>query len=150
MTRAAFDLDEFSFAAWVKVNSRSRSHVFLSRGAAGELFTFYLFQENMRMLVQHEPDAYTHAKAPLPEPGEWTHYAGTYDGEVRSSAYMNGELTETTPAEGRIAASDERLVIGALGPGDRVLDGEIEDVRIYDRALTADEVQQLGDGAEGS
>ena len=32
---AAFDLDAFSFAAWVKVRSQRRAQVFLNRGAAG-------------------------------------------------------------------------------------------------------------------
>ena len=144
----AFDLEQFSFAAWVRVRSTRRSHVFLSRGAAGELFTFYLFNENMRMLVQHKPDAYTHAKSPLPPLNEWTHYAGTYDGsEIR--AYMNGELTEVTPAEGRIAASDEPLYIGALLPFDRVLDGELDDVRVYGRPLSAEDVASLYEDPEG-
>lgn len=141
----AFDLAQFSFAAWVKVRSERRSHVFLNRGAAGELFTFYLFQGNMRMLVEYEPGKYAHAKAPFPPTNEWTHYAGTYDGsEIR--AYMNGELTETTPAPGRVRKSDTELYIGALQPFDRVLDGWLEDVRIWHRALSEGEVRALSAG----
>ncbi len=144
-----FDLGAFGLSAWVKVRSRRDSQVLLNRGAANQLFTFYLYRDNLRVLVEYEPGKYAHAKAPLPPVGEWVHYAGTYDGTV-IRAYMNGELTETTPAPGRMAASEAPLYLGALGPDERPLDGWLEDVRLWDRALTEQEVAALAREPKGA
>ena len=142
---AAFDLDAFSLALWVKVRRSGRPQIFLSRGAAGKLFTLYAYTKGVRMLVEHQPPKYTHAIAPFPKKGVWTHYAGTYDGTA-IRIYMNGQLKATTKAPGRIARSRAPLFIGALDPYQRHLDGELDDVRIWRRALTDAEAASLAAG----
>ena len=133
-------------AAWVKVRTVDRSQVFLNRGGAPDLFTFYLFRQKMRMLVAYEPGKYTHADAPLPPVNTWVHYAGTYDGK-KVKAYMNGVLKHTVEAPGKIAKSGEDLIIGALSPWERHLDGWLEDVRIWSRVLEDDEIARVASGA---
>ena len=142
-----FDLDAFSLAAWVNMRQTRDSQVFISRGPAGVLFTLYLFDGRIRMLVEHSPGQYTHANAPAPDSGEWHHYLGTYDGE-QIRLYIDGELVDTTAARGRIAPSDTPLHLGALSQRNRVLDGAMEDVRVWNRALTAEEAAAVAGGAE--
>ena len=140
---------QLSVAAWVKVRSTAKPQVFLNRGAAGALFTFYIFRGQVRMLVEPKPGAYTHATAPVPEPNTWTHYAGTYDG-ANIKIYMNGELVKTTKAPGQIAASSAELYLGALSSDERHLDGWLEDARLWLRALSAAEVERVvaGEGVD--
>lgn len=138
----AFDADAFTVAAWVKPRSVAGSQVLVSRGAANEQFTLYLYSERVRMLVQHQPGKYTHANVPLPDVGVWTHYAGTYDGhEIR--LFVNGKLEATAPAEGRVLKSGTPLYLGVLQPGERGLDGWLEDARFYRRALAQSEIPAL-------
>jgi hypothetical protein len=135
----AFDADAFTVAAWVKPRSVSGSQVLVSRGAANEQFTLYFFSNRMRMLVQHQPDKYTHANVPLPKPGVWTHYAGTYNGQA-IKLFVNGKLEATTPAKGRVPKSNAPLYMGVLRPGERGLNGWLEDVRFYRRALADEDI----------
>jgi hypothetical protein len=82
----------------------------------------------------------------------------SYDGDLGSRArhvaairsgdclalYVDGELAASSTAEGGLAldvASDEPLLIGRGGVGP--FNGEIREVRVYGRALTADEVREL-------
>ena len=65
---AAFDLDALFVSVWVKLRKTSSSQVFMGRGAAGSLFTFYLFRDKVRMLIETRPGSYTYAAAAPPEP----------------------------------------------------------------------------------
>jgi hypothetical protein len=74
----------------------------------------------------------------------WYHLAGTYDG-ANIKIYLNGVLTATTAYTGPIGTNAANVNIGrdADGGGRRYYRGRIDDVRIYNRALTAEEVQAL-------
>ena len=75
------------------------------------------------------------------EPGKWAHVAGTYDGRTLR-IYVNGVLRGQAEAPGGIAPRKGPIVIGNyIGRKDAYpMDGLIDDVRIYSRALTADEI----------
>lgn len=145
---AAFDLDAFSLAAWVQLDRTSGSQVFVNRGEPGSLFTFYMLNGRVRMLVEYAEGEYTHANCEAAKKGTWTHYAGTYDGR-RINLYVNGRLVNSTTATGRIRHSKKALYIGALLPDERTLDGRIEDVCVWNRAISSDEVAQVASGAVG-
>lgn len=76
----------------------------------------------------------------------WVHLAGVYDGfEMRF--YRDGVLEGSIPCAGKIPDETTSVMIGGgdngdLGLGDYA-DAAIDDVRIYDRALSAMEVSAL-------
>ncbi len=74
----------------------------------------------------------------------WYHLAGTFDG-TNIKIYLNGTLSATTAFTGPIATSATNVNIGrdADSGGRRYYRGRIDDVRIFNRALTADEIQTL-------
>jgi hypothetical protein len=77
-----------------------------------------------------------------PVPGEWQHLAATYDGTT-ADYYVDGTLVATrSVAQG--AGNSNVWRIGAYGSvAGGFFDGLIDDVRIYDRALSATEVASL-------
>lgn len=83
----------------------------------------------------------------------WSHVAATYDGTwIRM--YVNGtEIGPPTYKPGTITISDNPLNIGrdpaSPNDPDRYFDGLIDDVRIYSRALTADEIRSIYRAREG-
>ncbi len=143
-----FDVDCFTLAAWVKLRQTGGSQVFVDRGEPGGLFTLYLYNGRVRMLVEYEPGSYTHANVPAPAPDTWVHYAGTYDGR-QIQIYVNGELQQSVEAPGRIPPSRAGLYLGCAGPAVRVLDGWLADVRIWNRALPQAELARVAEGAAG-
>lgn len=77
----------------------------------------------------------------------WYHVAATYDGSV-ISLYVNGVLDASTAASGNLTNNTDLFIIGRdyladLGINDRCWDGHIDDLRLYDRALSSQEVQSL-------
>lgn len=76
----------------------------------------------------------------------WHHVAGTmsYTGSNYIYAiYVDGKLDNTITNAVGLAATTKGWAIGARYDGTWPYQGLIEDVRVYDRALTADEVQKL-------
>ncbi len=70
----------------------------------------------------------------------WAHLASTYDG-ANLRLYVNGSLVKTTAATGTITVSTGALRIGANSIWtDEAFQGLIDEVRIYNRALTASEL----------
>ncbi len=76
--------------------------------------------------------------------GRWVHLAGTYDGS-NWNLYRNGLLVNS--AEDSVGAVPVAVgwSIGSRGGDmiDQLFDGLIDDVRIYNRALTQDEIAEI-------
>ena len=111
----------------------------------GKLFTFYLHEGKVRMLVEYRSGRYTHANCPVPPINEWTHLAGSYDGE-EIKLYVNGRLASTVKASGHIAESAEPLFLGALAPERRVFHGRLEDLAVWARVLSDPEIALVATG----
>jgi hypothetical protein len=72
--------------------------------------------------------------------GEWTHLAVTYDGAALT-LYVNGVQAATQAVSGAMPASAGDLKIGGTAIWPEWFEGAIDDVRVYDRALTAADIQ---------
>ena len=73
--------------------------------------------------------------------GTWTHVAGVFDGE-NMFLYINGQLAVSQAASGTIQDSDRPISIGNHPSWD-AFEGIIDEVYIYNRALSEAEVSQL-------
>jgi len=74
--------------------------------------------------------------------GIWYHAALTYDGAV-IRLYLNGVEENTFNESGLTSASNNNFNIGQQISGERRYDGQLDDVRIYERALLAGEVLNI-------
>src|SRR5205823_8390013 len=70
----------------------------------------------------------------------WTHLASTYDGTTLR-LYVNGTQVGSTPTTGNIDVSSGVLRIGGNAIWGEYFSGLIDEVRIYNRALTAAQIQ---------
>lgn len=70
----------------------------------------------------------------------WTHLAATYDGQTQR-LYVNGSQVAQRSQTGQIRASTGALRIGGNSVWGEYFKGRIDEVRIYNRALTASEIQ---------
>ncbi len=72
--------------------------------------------------------------------GAWTHLAATYDGTTQR-LYVNGTQVSTLAVSGAITTSNNPLKIGGNSIWAEWFSGLIDEVRVYDRALSAAEIQ---------
>jgi hypothetical protein len=81
--------------------------------------------------------------------GQWHHLAGTYDGAT-ARLYVDGALDGSMAATGAISKNTASVYIsGNSEKTSRLWAGSIDDVRIYNRALTDAEVRLLADTTPG-
>jgi hypothetical protein len=77
---------------------------------------------------------------------QWSHVSATYDGTI-SKIYVNGVLAGTSTPPFAMQTRPEDLIIGSTMVGASVwpdrLDGIMDEVRIYNRALALNEVSAL-------
>jgi len=77
----------------------------------------------------------------VPVDGVWYHVVGTYDGQIQK-IHVNGEFKNSIDVGKEILYSSGPLTIG-YGAAIRAFNGIIDEVRIYNRALTPTEIQIL-------
>jgi PKD repeat protein len=70
----------------------------------------------------------------------WTHLAATYDGQTQR-LYVNGSQVSQRAQTGQIRVSSSPLRIGGNSIWGEYFQGRIDEVRIYNRALSASEIQ---------
>jgi len=77
----------------------------------------------------------------------WTALAFVRDSAAASlTIYVDGVVSGSVPAPTPIAPGDPQLHIGHWQGEGRYLDGDLDEVAIYGRALTADEIHELSGG----
>ena len=70
----------------------------------------------------------------------WTHVAGTYDGTT-VRLFINGVQTASVAVSGPIATSTGPLRIGGNSIWGEFFQGRLDEIRIYNRALSQAEIQ---------
>lgn len=74
---------------------------------------------------------------------EWTHVAVTYDG-IKFQAYINGSVDRTHEMTGTVSTKqNQRIGFGYLTSAKEYFNGAFDDLRIYNRALSREEVLVL-------
>jgi hypothetical protein len=69
----------------------------------------------------------------------WTHLAATYDGATQR-LYVNGQQVASNPQSGPIKTGNGKLRIGGDAVWGEYFSGIIDEVRIYNRALSVGEI----------
>lgn len=80
---------------------------------------------------------------------EWINVVATHDGSLKSSGvklYMNGELLEvyeiSDDFRGKLATPNE-LFLGSNNSGSGFMSGQLDEVMLFDRALSAQEINEV-------
>jgi hypothetical protein len=148
--KSAFEPAQFTISAWIN-SGTDQSTAIVSKGAgdsAGSGYGLYYYSNNsFQFRLDGAPITSANNSLPL---NKWNHVTATYDGQ-QMVIYINGSSAATPVAKvGATVSSSYEFAVG-----DRALyawpdpsntpfiNGRIDDVRVYNRALTAGEVKQL-------
>lgn len=148
----------FTLAAWAKINGSDDYHNILRRdnglnqGSENRRYIIMWTQRttgHAAFLVDDGAAAYSSAGVVSRTDNNWHHFVGVYDAVNRKMyLYVDGGLEagpSTIPAT-QFNTTREPWVIGAVSPVYSVAQfflGSIDDVRIYNRALTQTDITAL-------
>ncbi len=126
--------------AWINSNDNTGQHLIFDNceNLATEGYCLYINNNEFRFTV---------GKAGAPTASAvgissgWHHVVGTYD-NTNAKIYVDGILKNTTAATGPLAqAGDEDIIIGKNSAGGDQFNGIIDEVRVYPRALSAEQIK---------
>ncbi len=144
----------FSLALWVKglpgAQSPGSGVMAKGSGRGKEQFVIDTYANAFRFFVRSSAGVSFLAAGPLVD-GAWTHLVGTYDGVNTNNGlrlYVNGELYSSVNAPATLTNTTHEISLGmrednASSGYNLPFYGILDDVRIYDRMLTAADVQEL-------
>ncbi|PQO35268.1 hypothetical protein C5Y96_09520 [Blastopirellula marina] len=153
---AAFDnTQSFSYGAWIRPGGNISGAVLarMNDGNSHRGYDLWLQNGHVGMHLIHSwPDNAIKVvtKTPLKK-DEWQHVFITYDGSQKSGGvkvFVNGQLQEVNVEQDSLSATtaaNTSLNIGRRSSGSNFV-GQIDNVRMYARQLTEDEVAALADG----
>src|SRR3989344_1481591 len=136
----------FSYSAWIYSSSTS-GNIVEERIDSGDI-AFYIESSQLRFGWWRNPE--TELSGGSINQNTWTYVAGTWDGTTRT-IYVNGTLVgQDTPLGPVTGGALNWKAIGRADTGggwsgglDSTFNGTIDDVRIYNRALSSSEVSAL-------
>jgi len=142
---AAFDITEqITLSAWVNTNDtgNGQHNPYVSKGdqtyaikhASSNTIEFFIYDAGWYTANVRVDSAFN---------GEWHHVLGTYDGSELKT-YVDGLLGATVAHQGSIEIQTHNLTIAMNSQEtDRFYEGVIDEVKIYNRALSKGEVRFL-------
>ncbi|MEE3175965.1 MAG: DUF1553 domain-containing protein [Verrucomicrobiota bacterium] len=143
----------FTFAAWLKLPANGSGSV-LARMDEDNSFRGYDLWVQGRAVGTHIINKWpvnalkVVSDKPLAE-NKWQHVAVTYDGSSKASGvkiYIDGQLAGTKVEQDSLKDSIITKTPFKLGSRSKSANynGEVDELRIYDKALSGDEVKRLG------
>jgi hypothetical protein len=146
--KSAFDFaGELTVASWVNIHSvPSEWMAIITKGDTAWRFSMAHQDPKIHFSVNHFYSTDGINGSTDLTLNQWHHVAAVYDGKTLR-LYVDGKLDATQPWTGGIAKNDSDVVIGenAEQTG-RFFDGLIDDVRVYDYALSEGEIKGLATG----
>lgn len=137
-------------AAWIKVAVFNRSYqAIVTKGDSAWRIQRWSNTDRIEFactgLTHNTPHGTLEGNANVND-GQWHHVAGVYDG-ARIYLYVDGDLDVSEATSGAITANNYEVMIGRNAEkANRLWNGWIDDVRIYNRGLTAEEITLIKSG----
>jgi len=148
-----FDFQTFTTSLWVKPQSSGGFHNFICRDSGDtpnrHWFIQKMYDDVMRIWVFDESNnVYQYTTTKTVTIGEWYHFTLTYDGSYLRF-YWNGDRVINDALSITVNEGTQPISIGRRSDDTYYADAVMDDVRIYDRALSAQEIQAYYNRTKG-
>ena len=141
---ASVDVSEFTLEGWIYTNSITSDNRILSKWFSGypnRTYQFSATNDDLYLYISDGSNSNNTFVLNVLSLNNWYHCVATYDG-ANLKIYLDGVLKITTASTMTLKDSDQPVYIGAYVGSLDPSDNTTAQPRIYNRALTAEEVQR--------
>lgn len=134
----------FSISLWMNENSSAVSEVVVSEqtGGAGTGYFINTYPTNTEVQIAITSSTFSYTTGPAPYFGTWEMVTMVYDG-TSLSIYINGSLSGSAVSAAPYNPSGALVMGETQRGGFHDFSGSLDDVRIYNRALSPAEIMAL-------
>ena len=150
----ALDTQTPTVEVWVKTNATNQNGFWFEKGTVNSQYSLFQSGGNIlwRMIIGGSIRNLTTTTATYMNTSNWYQVVGTYTSGTRR-LYINGVLVNFDTQTGTIATNSGGMSIGVYGGfnGTRgyYYNGNLSSCKVYNRALTAEEIQQNFNATRG-
>ncbi len=138
--------DARTVTAWIKTNVNAYQGI-VSMGSTGTRAKYSVII-NASGQFRTEVSGTGHNGTTDIADGTWHHVASVYDGAGTNTLYVDGVQVSTNNIFGTLVTSEAPLLVASekFNPSARGFQGALDDVRVYSRALTSNEITTIMSG----
>jgi hypothetical protein len=145
-TNNSLDLSSaFTISAWVLTRGDTGNFQVIAAKAAypGQTYYFYLQPSGLELTLAIDATEHFTSSVTSLQPNQWYHVVGLFDNASnRIKLYIDGNLVLDAAETGNPSINDDDVLISNSTVSE-FWNGKIDDLRIYNRALSADEIKRL-------
>jgi hypothetical protein len=131
--------DKMSISLWFNYRNSQSAGLVSNRAGSSSSYNLYLSTTNLILDIANQTTHQTTSTYPV-SLNTWYHVVATYNGSVMN-LYVNGTLVRMQNQTGNIQSQTTNLFIGRYQSS--YLNGSLDDVLIFNRALSSSEVLAL-------
>jgi len=137
--------DALTISCWVKINGVTADHQSgVEKGASwavGEYNLLPVYSGGVLLQMNDLPEECDdEAIGGSVVDQEWHFITGTWDGKT-ITVYIDAKESKSMPCKGKLGTNNESLYIGCRGGNQRWMNGFIDEIKIYNRALSVNEIK---------
>jgi len=137
-----FTSEPFTLSAWIYSTSTSSGAEIIANDDVSNGYGFLTIAGGtLRFTTRGTTDVYTDSSTTIPT-NTWAHVVAIYTGSNgERKIYINGVEDASESITGSITAADDPLFIGQRADSSNYFQGKIDEVKVYNYALTAEQIK---------
>jgi len=135
---------DFSIETWAKPNSNVFSRLLFAQSNTNQFASISIGSNNQIYFYIDDTQGQISVRTEVSIPNnEWTHIVCTWQANSNTLLiYLNGELASTIPGGTSSTGANNSLTLGSRTNGAQFFRGELDELRIWDKTLTAEEIAE--------
>jgi len=135
--------DEFSYSAWFKFTGTATFQPIIASGTQPNVQTFFSINSSTDLNFGSRSSNYDMISYSGLSSNTWYHAVGTLDSSANGKLYLNGLQVGSLAMQTPSSTAKSQLAIGESKRVSSHFGGFIDEVAIFNRALTASEVSEI-------
>jgi hypothetical protein len=136
---------DFSFSSWHKTSAAVADNYILSKGTTGAGYRVFLNTGGFISVTLNDgvTEVTLTSTGTVTNDGDWHHFAASFNKGGLGKIYIDGQPNASTSIASILAIENANDLTIGLGTGTPYFNGDIDEVKIYDEALTDQETLNI-------